>query len=284
MNISAEIRGEIGKIKEVSTLPSVMRRVMDIVMDERSSARDLAREISTDTALTSKVLKIVNSAFYGFYRQINTIEEAVVILGYNEVRSIAVTVSVLDLFTEHNSTRIFDRHRFWYHSFAAGTLADILRQECADEQQGAFVAGLLHDIGKVVLDEYFPEIWKPALRKSLDEELPLSEAEREVMGIDHAEVGFLITDQWNLPQTICLAIKAHHCSPAPEADLEAIAYLSNILVKERGIACSEDPAVAEHREQALQNLGLTENRMQRVNASLMKRTSSIQSLQSLLTS
>jgi len=277
MRSGDEIRHEVQRIREISTLPQVMRRIMDVVVDERSSAQDLAREIAHDQALTAKVLKIVNSAFYGFYRRISSVSEAVVILGYNEIRSIAMTISVLDLFGPSRGGGHFDRVKLWEHVIAAGTLADIIRQHCCRFEDSAFVAGLLHDIGKVVLDEYFSVEWRQVLAEAHGRESPLVEVERAMLGVTHAEVGYWLSERWNLPAPIGQAILHHHEEPRLETSsaLEGLTYLSNALVKERGIGFGGDGFVWPVGEEARQVVGLEERHLAKVSTLLMKRMSSI---------
>jgi len=280
MRSAEEIRQEVQRIREISTLPQVMRRVMEIVVDERSSAQDLAREVAHDQALTSKVLKIVNSAFYGFYRKISSVSEAVVILGYNEIRSIAMTVSVFDLFGLSPGVAGFDRVRLWEHAIATGTMADILRQQCCRFEEAAFVAGLLHDIGKVVLDEYFEPEWKAMLRQAREDERPLVEVERDLLGITHAEVGYLLSERWNLPEPISQAILNHHEEPklATSTPLESLTYLSNSFVKERGIGYGGDSVVWPVGNEARQVVGLEDFHLPKINTVLMKRMSTISAM------
>lgn len=277
MRSADEIRHGVQRIKEISTLPQVMRRVMEIVVDERSSAQDLAREIAHDQALTAKVLKIVNSAFYGFYRRISSVNEAVVILGYNEVRSIAMTVSVFDLFGPSAGTKGFDRVRLWEHAIATGTMADIIRQQCCRFEEAAFVAGLLHDLGKVVMDEFFEPEWREVLEQAQRQESPLVEVERQVLGITHADIGHLLSERWNLPQPISQAILYHHREPrlSKSTPLEGLTYLANTFVKERGIGFSGDGVVWPVGDEARQVVGLEDYHVPKINTVLMKRMSSI---------
>ncbi len=280
MRTADEIRQEVQRIREISTLPQVMRRVMEIVVDESSSAQDLGREIAHDQSLTAKVLKIVNSAFYGFYRRISSVSEAVVILGYNEVRSIAMTVSVFDLFGHSRGAGRFDRVKLWEHAIASGTMADIIRQHCCRFEQSAFVAGLLHDVGKVVLDQYFAPEWNRALVQAEEDGRPLVAVEQDRLGITHAEIGYLLSERWNLPPPIGQAILTHHQEPnlATSAPLEGLTYIANAFVKERGIGFGGDDVVWPVSDEARQVVGLEDGHLPKINTALMKRMSSISAM------
>lgn len=271
------IRQKLQKIREISTLPQVMHRIMEVVIDERSSSRDLAREISHDPPLTAKVLKVVNSAYYGFYRRISSVNDAVIILGYNEVRSIAITISVFDLFGGIPGNTFFDRLKLWEHCIATGTLADILRQEYQKGEEAAFVAGLLHDIGKVILDEYFSSEWMKVIEKSRQESRALVEVEQELLGITHADIGFLLSEIWNLPEKVGLAIRNHHLTrnQHPSNPLEAMVYIANLLVKEKGIGNSGDSHVWELTPEIQNVVGIKESDLSHLDALLAKRMTCI---------
>ena len=280
MRKAEEIRSEIRKIREISTLPQIMHRVMEIVTDEKSSARDLAREIAHDPALTAKILKIVNSAFYGFYRRIASVDEAVVILGFKEVRSIAITVSVFDMFGRGKSVTEFDRVRLWEHCIAAGTLAEIIRSKCGIRASGAFAGGLLHDIGKVVMDEFFAPEWEAVLDCARQKEISIYEPEREVLDINHTEIGYLVVENWNLPEEISRAIRRHHVEPKPdsESQLQGVVYLANVLVKEKEIGFGGDQVIWPAGEGVRQLLGLEEKHFAQFHTELMKKMFSIRAM------
>jgi len=283
MRTAETIRQEIRKIREISTLPQVMQRVMQIIIDERSSARDLADEISRDQALTAKILKIVNSAFFGFYRKISSIQDAVVILGYSEVRSIAITVSVFNLLGQGKRGAHFDRVRLWEHCLAVGTLADILRRECVKTEQGegAFVAGLLHDIGKVILDEYFAPEWTEVVRCSQSTGRAIRDVEDEMLGITHGEIGYLVCERWNLPPAIDGAILRHHTPPLGReggATLDALVYLANTLVKKEEIGFSGDCHLWPVTGELLQAIDLKEHELETIKILFMKKTAAIKAL------
>ena len=280
MKTAEEIRHEVQRIKEISTLPQVMRRVMEIVLDERSSSKDLAREISHDQALTAKILKIVNSAFYGFYRQIASVEQAVVILGYKEIRSIAITVSVVDMIGSKHSRASFDRKKLWEHSIGVGMISDIIRENCCRFEEAAFVAGLLHDIGKVVLDEYFAPEYDPVVQRFQEEERSLVDIEQETLGITHAEVGYILAERWNLPKSISHAVLKHHQEPRSDSStpLEGIVYLSNGLAKQKGIGLEGDSSQWVISDDVSQVIGLKEYHLEKINTSLMKQMATLNAM------
>ncbi|MBI4830924.1 MAG: HDOD domain-containing protein [Candidatus Lindowbacteria bacterium] len=210
-----EFRKKLLEIKEISTLPHVMVRIMEIITDENSSASDLAKEIAKDASLTAKILKIVNSAYYGFYREIIRVSDAVVVLGFNEIRRLSLAISVLDMFGGKQREQ---RFRFWTHSFACAAMCDILSKEWRMHDKGAFTAGLLHDIGKAALDQHFSDMFSAAQACMEERSLRAHEAEKMLFGFDHSDIGYWLCERWNLPVSLSEAIRCHH---RPETAQEA---------------------------------------------------------------
>jgi putative nucleotidyltransferase with HDIG domain len=216
IQLSAEqFKKALAEIKEISTLPHVMVRILEIITDPNSSAGDLAKEIAKDASLTVKILKIVNSAYYGFYREIGRVADAVVVLGFNEIRRLSLAVSVLEMFGGRQRER---RFKFWTHSFACAAMCDILSKEDGLQDKGAFTAGLLHDIGKAVLDQHFTDMFSAVRACMEDRSLRAQEAESMLFGFDHADIGYWLSERWNLPVSLSEAIWRHH---RPEEAREA---------------------------------------------------------------
>lgn len=233
MEVSLDrFKKKLMEINEISTLPQVMARIMEIVTDETSCAADLASEITKDKSLTAKILKIVNSAYYGFYREIVKVSDAVVVLGFNEIKRLSLAMSVLDMFGKNKRTQ--HRLQLWNHSFACAAMSDILEREWGLRNSGAFTAGLLHDIGKAVLDQYFPPMFAAVQVLAHENSLQEYEAERRLFGFDHADIGSWLSEKWNLPQNLIEAIRCHHRpeSARDEPELARVVYVANRLANE----------------------------------------------------
>jgi HD-like signal output (HDOD) protein len=227
-----QFKKKLMAIKEISTLPQVMIRIMEIITDENSSASDLADEIANDTSLTAKILKMVNSAYYGFYREIVKVSDAVVVLGFNEIRRLSLAISVLDMFGPGN--RAEHRLRFWNHSFGCAAMSDIVAKERGIFDRGAFTAGLLHDIGKAVLDQHFPSMFSAVQACMRERLLKAHEAENLLFDFDHADVGYWLSERWNLPVSLSEAIHCHHRPESAEQtpELATLVHLADGLVNE----------------------------------------------------
>lgn len=190
------------------SLPQTLSEVLKIVADENSNSDDLAKVLLKDPAMTTRVLRVVNSPFYGVGRQIGTVSQAVVTLGTRQITALALSTSVYGL-TEKWQTS-FDRVRFWRHSLevaiASRTIAEKIGLRNVEE---IFVAGLLHDIGLLVMEHCFGDAYAPIWKRSLQNDR-LEDLEDEAWGTNHARVGQFLLEQWQLPEAVCQAVGRHH--------------------------------------------------------------------------
>lgn len=203
------VRETIEGVKSLPTLPTVLAQILAAAADPEASALDLTRLISADQTLSATLLKVVNSAYYGMARRIDSITQAIVLLGFFEVRNIALAVTAFRSFSGSSSD--FDRGQLWRHSLAtaiaAERLAKALHLECGSS---CFVAGLLHDIGKVAFDALYPTHFRRAAHQAHEEGILVRDAERVHLGMDHAEAGALLGEHWNLPAGTVECIRLHH--------------------------------------------------------------------------
>ncbi|MDA0749049.1 MAG: HDOD domain-containing protein [bacterium] len=211
MGHAQRLRRVTEKIIGLPTLPTIITQLIGLLGNPKSSARQVAQLISTDQALTAKILKVANSAFYGFPREIATVQLAIVVLGFEQVKNLSLSVAVLKRFSKGTEHRLFDRQRFWDHAIACGVAGRLLARKFQPKMEGeAFVAGVLHDIGKLILIEYFAEEFSQALELAEAEEMSIAEAEEQVLGVTHADVGGWLAEKWNLPPALVQALAFHH--------------------------------------------------------------------------
>lgn len=225
---------------QLFSLPEVFFRLNELVNDPRSTIKDICRVLETDTALTARLLKIVNSPLYGFTSRIDTISRAVTIVGTHELRDLALATSVTKAFAGLPAG-LLTMDDFWRHSLYAAVVARALaRQRRLLNPERFFVAGLLHDVGSLILFRKVPELARAALARVQGTTLLLWEAEQQVMGFDHARVGAELLSTWKLPASLCEAVAFHHAPlEAPTAPLEAtIVHLANGIANLRGRAKS----------------------------------------------
>ncbi|MFW5856762.1 MAG: HDOD domain-containing protein [Planctomycetota bacterium] len=272
----------IENINELPTLPTVVAKVNALVNSSSASAGDINDVISRDLSLSSKVLKLVNSSFYGFPRRITSITHAVVILGFNTIRNLALSAFVFSTFRQGEQG--FDNQAFWRHSIGAAVAANATSQVLGlpqGEKEDAFMAGLLHDVGKVVMCEYLHDEMGRIIGQVAERDCLFVEAERDLMDFTHAELGGSLLDAWNLPVNIVTLVERHH---APEtagdhARMAAVIHFADIVSRSLCFGSGGDdriPCVSGaawemlelSRPQAEQIMDLTLQEMDRVGAFL----------------
>jgi HD-like signal output (HDOD) protein len=248
-------------IQSIPTLSSVVYHITLLMDNPRTSALEVGEAISRDQALTAKVLKLVNSAYYGFPRKVNTVSQAVAILGYNQIKNLVLTASVFDIVSNADSSQsFFDKIKFWEHSLGCATAAKIISQEIGlKKTEENFVAGLLHDLGKIIIYHFLEGESAEVLRIAGEQDLLLIEAEQEILGINHTYAGKLLANKWNLPRDITAAISFHH-NPLIAKDyflLCSIIHLGDILCRCLNIGSGGDNKVPLLNEKSWDALNLS---------------------------
>lgn len=221
----------VSEVAELTTPPAVAMRAVELAGDDRFSSHELSRLISGDPALSAKLLRLANSAYYGYSREIATVRDAVVLLGFRAVRSAALASSVIDMLP-HRATTL-DPSRFWQFGVTVAALADILAHTEQRHIEEAFTAGVLHNIGRLVLDQHRPRDLITAVRFAEQEALSIGEAERAVLGFTDAQVGAGLADRWNFPEQLVDAIARHQLLPTELDDKDSLAAL---VVRARAFA------------------------------------------------
>ncbi len=237
-NADRTLRRVFGRsVSDLPTLPHVVSQVLEKTRDhQNANLTEITKLIATDQALVTMYLKLVNSAFYGFSRRITTLQQAITLLGFRSVRNVIVNAGVVGMFRKRSFN---NRHRLhlWEHSVSCAVATRVLAPAAGFQaKEEAFTAGLLHDIGKVVIDQYAPRSSMAVLRK-VEAGMENRAAEREVMGVDHTEIGYLIAERWNLPKSLCAVIRHHH-EPAlsdgtPDERIVKLVASANALSKVR---------------------------------------------------
>jgi putative nucleotidyltransferase with HDIG domain len=243
--IQEKLEKIIEKVKALPTLSLVVAKVIQVVSNPLTSASDLSKIITVDQALTAKVLRLANSAFYGFPFRIQNITQAVSILGFDTIRNLALTVSVYKIFTGNENTG-FSHQEFWKHCVGVAICASLLAKKIKYRSvEAAFTAGLLHDIGKNFFEQYMHKEYMEVLKFTKENRIPIYVAEKKIIGIDHSELGKMMAEKWNLPMELKAGISSHH-RPEQETEDSVMAYIiyaANILCKQKGIGFGGDDII-----------------------------------------
>lgn len=205
---SAEARKRVENARDLPTLPSVASEIIRLANSPKTNAADVGRIIEQDQALTTKVLKLVNSAFYGFPGQIKTIQHAVVIIGFNKVKNVVMAATLFDM-TKKCRKNGLDIPRFWLHALGAAIAARVCDKHFDKDTKGddIFVAGLIHSIGLLIMDQIFPKECAEVRKLCETSDMSIVEAEREVFGFTNCQVGEWIAEKWRLPLMLRQSIR-----------------------------------------------------------------------------
>ncbi|MBU0479466.1 MAG: HDOD domain-containing protein [Proteobacteria bacterium] len=254
-----ELKELIKKSRDLPSLPTIAVQINAEIAKESLTAKSIAAIISRDLSLVAKILKMANSAFYGLSSQVDTIERAVMVLGMTSVKSLAMTLSVSSFFREEASGTI-DMEGLWHHSLGCAITAKSLVKHDKNLAENAFICGILHDIGKIVIANLMPEEMMMIMGTVAENHIRQSDAEREVLGFDHAQVGAELARSWHFPREYIDAI-AHHHQPSFAGDetpggriMGAALVMANRISKVKALGMSTDPEkdlVPQERMQAL---------------------------------
>ena len=246
----------LSTIGDIATLPEVTVKIIETVEDQRSTARDLHELIKRDPALSAKVLKVVNSAFYGLPGQIAAIDRAIVLLGLSAVKNLAIAASIARLFKGGQVSEHFDAKELWRHSVAVGLAARSIGKaggEVANLDE-LFVAGLIHDLGILIERQAFPEKLGEVCDRCAAGEGTFLEIENAVIGADHQQFGEALTAKWRFPRHLRAVIGYHHRPNELSAELTrlgSIIYLADVLCGNENLGFSQTIVGQELTEEAL---------------------------------
>jgi HD-like signal output (HDOD) protein len=221
----------VNQTESVYSLPVIYERLTEVINHPRSSIADITRVISEDQGLTARLLKLANSPLYGFFSKIDSIGMAATIIGTQQLQALALAVSVMEVFTGIPEELVCMKS-FWQHSIACGTIARALatyRRETNVER--VFAAGILHDVGRVVMCSTIPEIVNETVKTSRKENLLLHNAEEARLGFNHAAVGGCLLTSWRIPMSIAEPVACHHAPlTAEQFPVEsALIHLADII-------------------------------------------------------
>ncbi|QJD89776.1 HDOD domain-containing protein [Duganella dendranthematis] len=245
-------------LDDLPSLPAVVMELLNSIDQDDVDISVLAKKVSYDQALTAKTLRLANSSLYGLQVKVTTIQQAITYLGFQTTRNLITAAAVTGCFAEGHCPG-FDHKAFWRHSIATAACAKVLARQMRFNQDYAFTAGLLHDIGRLVLVSCFPNQYSEAIAWREQHDAYMLDAERTVLGVDHVDAGLALAEHWNFSDTMRLAIGGHHAPEAPGAGfLAAIIHVADAIVHALDLAQVQDDLVPPVSTVAWTALGLDE--------------------------
>jgi len=286
----AEILGKLESIEDLPSLPVVIMRLTDAIEDSNSSAVDVARIMEDDPAIMARVLKMVNSAFYSgslASEPITNAQQAIVRLGYEAVRNVALTSSVFDIFCEEHA-QAFNRMEFWRHCISVGIVANVIYDystvRSKIQRDSLALGGLLHDMGKIIQEQYFYSLFTQVLTFAEEHERPLYQIEESVFRIDHSEIGAWLGRTWRLNPELIACIEFHHHpmrAPAEYREMVCLVHIADYICNLKKIGHSGNPKPPPFNDEIWRSVGLHESKIPEILAIAEKESEKSEILLSL---
>jgi len=261
----------VSKVKEMPPLPQSITQILEITKDDKSSSRELAKVFERDPTLAVNILKIANLPAYGFSSRISTISHAVVCLGLETIKSIALTSSTHDMLNKEIPAYSLGEGMLWQHSISCATCAKIIAKRIGyQDDEEAYIAGLLLDIGKVILSSFAEDEFNQVAERAENDEVPFNIAEQEILGFDHPQVGGRVIKKWHLPSALVEAVLYHHQPEKADAHktLAYIVHLADALSCMLGIGLGSDGLMYMFEENTLDVLGLSKEGVESIMSEL----------------
>ncbi len=242
-------------VDRMPAFPKSVQKVLELTRDVNCSPKDLVQVIDKDPVVTVKILKVVNSAYYGLPKRITSISHAVVYLGFNSIKNLALSIASIGMLPKDN-TAGFDGQQYLLHSLATAGIAKQLAARTGDaDPTDCFIAGLLHDFGKVVLAQSMPTQFRAALQRSQSDESSLHLALREVLGVDHAVVGAMLVEKWRFDPMLVETIRHQYGEDVKDTGMVACVFAANQISKKLKFGFAGNPLVEELPPTLAQRLG-----------------------------
>ncbi len=260
----ARLRKIVARVRtsEICSIRNIVSRVIKIINDPESTVMDLTEIIRIDPALTGKLLQLANSAYYAPQKKICEIQQAMIWVGFDTLKELAMRQKICEVFQGESPVQGFSRTLLWKHCVAVAMLGKmIFRREFGEKGEEIYAAGLLHDIGIIAMEQFCQNDFKKIINKTKNEGREQTAAEKEVLGFDHAEIGQAITDDWDLPQELFQIIGGHHTpetNPQEFLRIGSTLYVADYVCQQRHFGYQNTASPNEKRfKRCLRNLGLT---------------------------
>ena len=267
----AELIDTLNQIENLPTLPVVAQQILKLIASQNSSMSQVAYIITRDQAIAARVIRLTNSAFYGLRSKITSIQHAIVILGLNTVKNLVLGVSVVKTFEDSARASVFDREQFWLHTFSTAMGAKLMAkhlQRPSDEDY--FLAGLLHDIGILAIDQFLHHEFVEILQSSLKEGTDFLTCEQDILGMSHGGVGGFIAEKWNFPDFLIHTIKYHHTPVSFPSEVEAscdyisVVHVADAMSRKTGVGKFVENFHSLLNEKTFNELGIPQSNLDEI--------------------
>lgn len=246
----------VKNIRDLPALPLIVIELIKSFEQEDVGVSELADKVSLDQALAAKTLRLANSSFYGLQSKVKTIRQAITVLGFDSVRALVSTAAIIDTFSGGDNTA-FDFKTFWRHAIGTALCAKSLARALKLNQDYAFISGLLHDIGRLVLVTRFPQQYAEAITYRRAQDCYMLDAETSVLGLNHTMVGRALAEYWKFPPLIQRAIANHHAPVAQDlGDIPCVVHVANAVAHALDLSGQEDDLVPPIAEAAWDSLNI----------------------------
>lgn len=225
--------------------PKSVQRILELTRSANCDPKELVSVLEKDPVITVKLLRVLNSAYYSFPKQITSVNQSVVYLGLNTIKNMALSFAAVGVLPPTNEAE-FDIHHYLMHTLTTASLARLLCQKYGNDDTDpadCYIAGLLHDFGKVVFAQYMPEEFKAALELAAKEHIPLNLAEQRIFGIDHTVAGAMLAERWQFPRTLTDTIRVHHDCSDDASTLQCSLFVANQISKKLEMGNAGNPVV-----------------------------------------
>lgn len=241
IDIKQKIRKQLSTVGNLPSIPHIITEVSQMLDDENTSASDLCKVISQEQSIATRILSVANSPMYGIPRRVATIDFAIVIIGLEHIKSLLLALSMMDMFRAKNSSD-WNHNNYWKHSLMVGTAAKKIADDLRYPKSGeVFTAGLLHDLGLLVLNRYMPREFKNIVELVHKEGIPHLQAERMVLGYTHEDIAEFLFERWNFPSIISEAVLYHHIPSQSEKNpvLASLIHLIDYVTQKYAVGTFE---------------------------------------------
>lgn len=252
----------IKEIEEFPTLPTIYTTLSDVMANPRSTAQDVANVIAQDQSAASKILKTANSSLYGFRGRITTISQAVVYIGFEEIKNLVLAISILDMFNISSKMVAFNPVDLWKHSIAVGIISRQIAKEIgAKNVEQYFLSGILHDIGKLLFMKSIPELYSKVISYSIENKMPSRDVEKQVIGMSHTLAGKLLAERWKLPKNIidCISNQYTGLVDGRTDSLVASVHIANVAATLLELGKAGDEIIPQINPKIWDELKLSSN-------------------------